>query len=152
MIVKALATILFTGYSPVAPGTVGTLAAVIAYLLTPESAVNSSLFFIIPVLAIFPAVYISGKAEEGAGMQKDDRRIVIDEFVGYFISVLFLPKSFVVAVAAFVLFRLFDIIKPPPIFELQSLKKGWGIMMDDVMAGIYTNLLLQIGYFLLHSK
>jgi len=84
-------------------------------------------------------------------MERDDKRIVLDELVGYFFAVIFLPKSLTVAIIALILFRLFDIFKPSPVFELQSLKGGFGVVLDDVMAGIYSSLILQIGYFIYHA-
>ena len=70
--------------------------------------------------------------------------IVIDEFVGQWISLLFLPRILWIYVAAFMLFRIFDILKPFPANDSQKLKHGWGVMIDDVIAGIYTNLVLQL--------
>ncbi len=143
---KALATLFYTGYFPVAPGTVGTVVALIVYLLLPGELIESSWFFLIPLLMVIPSVYVCSKAEED--MERDDGRIVLDEFVGYFISIVFLPKTVLIALLGFVLFRLFDILKPSPAAELQSLQRGWGIVFDDVMAGVYANLCLQIIYFL----
>ena len=143
---KIPATLFFIGYCPFAPGTVGTVAALIVYLVLPEKFVNSSYFFLFPLLLFLPSVYLCGKAEKS--MKKDDQRIVLDEFVGYFVSMVFLPKGFWLALIGFILFRFFDIVKIPPVNDLQGLKGGWGIVMDDVMAGIYANLLLQITYFL----
>lgn len=147
VIYKALATLFYTGFFPIAPGTAGTAAALLVYYLLPVSLIEAEWFFVIPLILVFPSVYICGKAEEQ--MERDDSRIVLDEFAGYFISILFLPKTLLIAILAFVLFRLFDILKPSPVAELQSLKKGWGIVFDDLMAGVYANLCLQIIYFLL---
>jgi phosphatidylglycerophosphatase A len=140
---KFIATLFGIGYFPVAPGTAGTLAAAAVYLLIPGS------FFVkfipgFPVLIIITllGVFITGKAEQV--MSKDDGRIVLDEFAGFFFGVFFLPKNFVLLVFVFILFRVFDIFKPEPIFRLQKLRSGWGIMADDVMAGIYANICLQI--------
>ena len=68
----------------------------------------------------------------------------IDEIVGMWISLLFLPKTFFVILLAFIFFRLFDILKPPPARQLEPLPNGWGIMLDDVMAGIYANLAVRL--------
>jgi phosphatidylglycerophosphatase A len=145
-IFRLLATLFYAGYFPVAPGTVGTILALIVYLIIPKTVLELSCFWLFPLLVIIPAVLITGEAEKL--MQRDDKRIVLDEFVGFFFAVLFLPKTIAIAVAAFLLFRLFDIIKPPPIDTIQRWKRGWGIVFDDVMAGIYANLLIQIGYFI----
>jgi phosphatidylglycerophosphatase A len=69
---------------------------------------------------------------------------VIDEVVGMLVSLLWLPSSWTVVVAAFVAFRVFDILKPWPANRLERLHGGWGIMADDVMAGVYANLLVQL--------
>jgi len=145
-IFRLLATLFYAGYFPVAPGTVRTILALIVYLIIPKTVLELSCFWLFPLLVIIPAVLITGEAEKL--MQRDDKRIVLDEFVGFFFAVLFLPKTIAIAVAAFLLFRLFDIIKPPPIDTIQRWKRGWGIVFDDVMAGIYANLLIQIGYFI----
>ena len=81
---------------------------------------------------------------------KDSRHIVIDEFCGYFLSVLFIPFSINYALAAFFLFRFFDILKPFPIKKIEAaLVGGIGVMADDIMAAIYTNIILQI-WILVH--
>jgi phosphatidylglycerophosphatase A len=69
---------------------------------------------------------------------------VIDEVCGYFVAVMFLPKSLLIGVYAFVLFRVFDIAKPFPISRSQNLPKGWGVVVDDILAGFYANVLTQI--------
>ncbi len=101
----------------------------------------------------FSAVFILGvpvshHAEKQLG--KDSGHIVIDEFSGYLISVLFIPRSLGYLFAAFILFRIFDILKPPPIRKIEeSVPGGAGIMADDVLAGIYANICLQLWrYFL----
>jgi phosphatidylglycerophosphatase A len=149
-VMRFLATVGNIGYFPYAPGTIGTLVAFIVYLLLPITIVEHNYFWVLPVIMVFPSVFITGKAEQE--MEKDDKRIVLDEFVGYFFAVLFLHRSFIVGVFAFILFRFFDIVKPEPVDSLQRMKNGWGIMADDVMSGIYANLCLQIIYFLVIAK
>ena len=77
-------------------------------------------------------------------MLKDDPKIILDEFTGFFFGIIFLPKNVLIVLFAFILFRVFDIFKPQPVGMLQKLDSGWGIVADDVMAGIYTNISLQI--------
>jgi phosphatidylglycerophosphatase A len=144
---KLISTLLYSGYFPVAPGTIGTLIAFIVYLLLPRMFVELPCFWVFPLLLLIPVVTLTGEAEKI--MEKDDKRIVLDEFLGYFFAVIFLPKSLLIGAAAFLLFRLFDILKPPPIDNIQNWKSGWGIVCDDVMAGIYANLIIQIAYFLI---
>ena len=75
----------------------------------------------------------------------DDKRIVIDELVGYLISVCFLPFSWTTAAVGFVLFRIFDILKPPPVSWIdKNLKNGFGVVLDDVMAGVYAAVALHL--------
>ena len=141
-----LATIFGIGYFPFAPGTMGTVFAFLIYYILPESFFKTNYDnFIVLIILIglsFVGVAIISKAEEYLG--HDDGRIIIDEFVGYFIAILFLPKSLLLAILAFIFFRVFDITKPQPINKLQNLPKGWGIMTDDIVAGIFSNICLQI--------
>ena len=143
---KLLATLFYAGYFPVAPGTFGTLVALGVYLVLPRNFIELPCFWLFPVLLTIPMVVIITEAEKG--MERDDKRIVLDEFIGYFYAVIFLPKSLSIGIGAFILFRIFDILKPPPVYQIQKWKAGWGVVADDVMAGIYANLILQIGYFL----
>ena len=77
--------------------------------------------------------------------EKDSKKIIIDEFIGFYVAVLFLPKTPGFAIAAFLLFRFFDILKPLFISKLEkTLSNGLGIMADDILAGIYTNIVLQV--------
>jgi phosphatidylglycerophosphatase A len=137
---KILATGFFTGFSPVAPGTAGSVLALIIFFLLPQISMGYWII-IIAVLSLI-GVYTATKMEEVYG--HDASHINIDEIVGMFISVFLLPKTLIVLIAAFFLFRIFDVWKPFPINNLQSLPKGWGVMADDFLAGIYTNILLQI--------
>lgn len=79
---------------------------------------------------------------------KDGRQIVIDEATGMSISLVFVPKEVGWYVIAFLLFRIFDIVKPPPAREMEKLKGGWGVTLDDVVAGIYANVSLHIIYYI----
>lgn len=138
--ILALATGLGAGYSPRAPGTVGTLAAVLLYL--PFARFNQSgdpgkFAVYLSVVAILCVVgtWVSGRAEKLLG-EKDCQKIVIDEIAGYFITMSLLPAGWAWIAAGFVMFRLFDITKPPPIRNLQSIGGGAGVMIDDVLAGL----------------
>jgi phosphatidylglycerophosphatase A len=86
-------------------------------------------------------IWASGYAERVYG-EKDPHRVVIDEIAGFFVAVFLLPWDWRWIGAAFFLFRLFDVWKPWPIRRLQALPGGWGIMVDDLLAGTYTGLLL----------
>ncbi len=139
-------TLFYLGYFPKAPGTVGTLIAALVYYLLPEglfiSFISGILFLLIVLILSITSVYFISKAEKTLGY--DNSRIIIDEFFGYFFSILFLPKTVFVLIGSFLLFRFFDILKPEPVNVLQKLPNGWGVMADDVMAGIYANLVLQV--------
>ena len=143
VIYKIIATLGGIGYIPVAPGTAGTLVAALAYYLLPDKLFTNAVIMI-PILLLITliSVFITGKAEKG--MSKDDSRIVLDEFVGFFFAVFFLPVNLVLLIIAFILFRILDILKPVPVNLVQKFKGGWGIMADDIVAGILTNVCLRI--------
>ena len=130
-----------SGYLPAMPGTWGTLAAsaVYWYLVANDPYIVAAVALILCAVA----VPISGAAEKIYGV-KDDGRIVIDEWAGYFVSVSLLPHTLGYCLGAVVLFRLFDIWKPLGINALQKLPGGWGVTVDDVAAGIAANLVLQL--------
>jgi phosphatidylglycerophosphatase A len=134
-----VATLGFVGFLPHAPGTFGTAVCFLFMLVLQP---DDMLLILILVPLFFIGVSASGISEKLLG--KDSGHIVIDEFYGYLVSVLFIPKSAGYLIAAFILFRIFDIFKPPPIREMEeTFSSGFGIMIDDVLAGVYTNLCLQ---------
>ncbi len=129
-----LATGFGVGYSPVAPGTLGTLVAIPIYYFL--SNISSPIYEVTLIGFFFLSVWISENAEIDFG-KKDDQRIVIDEIMGFLITMLWVPKTAVLIVIGFLLFRFFDILKPFPIRRLEKkLKGGYGVVLDDVMAGI----------------
>lgn len=135
-----IATGLGTGFSPIAPGTVGSfLALIIVYLISPLSQV---LLVIVLFIFFWIGVFTSEKVENEHG--EDPSIVVIDEIVGMGISLLFLPKDLRLFFIAFVLFRFFDIWKPFPIHRSQNIHGGLGIMLDDVIAGIYALIVVHI--------
>jgi len=146
--ISLLATGFGVGYSPVAPGTLGTLIAIPVYYFL--SAIPSPLYEITLIGFFFLSVWISENAEIFFG-KKDDQRIVIDEMMGFLITMLWVPKATHFIVIGFFLFRFFDILKPFPIRHLEKkFKGGFGVVLDDVMAGAYGNIILQIiSYFTL---
>ncbi len=140
-ILKIIATLGFIGYLPVAPGTFGSLAAMVFFLLLkPPFPVQ---IFLLVVISLVGA--IASHHTEKLLKEKDSRHIVIDEFAGYALSAFSLPPSIPFFVAAFLLFRFFDILKPPPIRWIEkTFPGGIAVMADDLMAGIYSNAVLQI--------
>ena len=139
-----LATGFGVGYSPIAPGTLGTLIAIPVYYFL--SNIHSPIYEITLIGFFFLSVWISQKAEIFFG-KRDDPRIVIDEMMGFLITMLWVPKTILFIILGFFLFRFFDILKPFPIRRLEkSLKGGWGVVLDDVMAGVYANIVLHLLY------
>jgi len=139
-LLKKIATLGFIGYLPFAPGTWGTLAGLI-FVIFENSPMPVHLALIIAVAGL--GVIASDTAEKIIG-DADSGHIVIDEFAGYLVSVSFLPHTYGYLIAGFLLFRIFDILKPFPIRTLErALKGGAGIMADDILAGIFTNVILQ---------
>lgn len=140
-----LGTLFGIGFIPLMPGTFGTLAAALVYLSIPEAWLNNfpAVYYTIVgiIVLYFAGVYITDKAEKTLG--HDASSIILDEFAAYFICVLFLPKSYLMAIYTFALFRVFDIAKPQPIKLSQKLKGGWGVMTDDFIAAVFTNLFMQ---------
>lgn len=138
---KAFGTGFGTGYLPYVPGTWGSLAALLMAWFVPGF-VSIPTFFYVIVGAFAIGVWAGGEVEKDYG--KDAKEITIDEFVGQWIALLFVPKTLLAFALAFIFFRFFDVAKIEPINKLQKLPKGWGVMMDDVVAGVYANLGVQL--------
>jgi phosphatidylglycerophosphatase A len=135
-----------SGYAPKAPGTFGTLMAVLLYLPMQNWPLIWFCGFI--VLSFLLGIYLCGKAAETLGVH-DHGGIVWDEFVGFWITMIAAPPGWQWIVLGFVLFRLFDIWKPQPIAFLDKhVEGGLGIMLDDVLAGIYAFICLQLIHYL----
>jgi phosphatidylglycerophosphatase A len=140
-----IATGFGVGYSPVAPGTLGTLVAIPIYYFLSD--IPSPLYEITLIGFFFLSVWISENAETSFG-KKDDQRIVIDEIIGFLITMLWVPKTVPFIIIGFFLFRFFDILKPFPIRRLEKgLKGGYGVVLDDVAAGVYANIILHIASY-----
>ena len=142
---KLIATGLFTGYSPFVSGTVGTVPAwIIVYF-----AFDHGLMVQLGVTAVMfvVSVWASTKAEVIFG--HDSKKIVIDEWAGMCVSVLFVPYSLTNYLIAFVAFRAFDVFKFPPAAQAEKLPRGWGVTMDDIAAGVQANVLTRIVVFAL---
>jgi phosphatidylglycerophosphatase A len=131
-----------TGYSPVASGTVGTLAAIPLYLLFARLPILYYLLLLIP-LTVF-SCWVSGRAETIFN-EKDSGKIVIDEVIGYLITMAGVPFSWGSVILGFFLFRFFDVVKVPPANIIdRRMKNGCGVVLDDVVAGLYACVLLHL--------
>ncbi|NIM99986.1 MAG: phosphatidylglycerophosphatase A [candidate division Zixibacteria bacterium] len=141
---KLISTFFYAGYFPVAPGTFGSLVTLaIIWFLIP------TFFYILLPISIglfFLSVWSASRAEDFFG--KDGSPIVIDEVTGMAISLIFVSKDIKSFAGAFLLFRLFDIVKLPPARTVERFRGGWGATLDDVIAAVYANLSLHlISYF-----
>lgn len=138
----ALASFGYIGFAPVAPGTAGAAAALPLVLLLRWAGPTS-----IEILACF-FLFVFGAwgarlTEQALGVE-DPGPVVIDEVLGMLVSLLWLPSAWPVVAAAFVAFRVFDIVKPWPAARLEHVPGGWGVMADDVVAGAYANLTVHV--------
>ncbi len=145
--VKSQLTILLAqglgvGRIPVAPGTFGTLAGLpIVWVLWNF---HPLIYVAITGLFIAFSIWIAGRAARFQGTH-DDPKIVIDEIAGIMVALAWVPPSAIALAAGFILFRLLDIIKPPPINWVdRRIKGGLGIVLDDLIAGLGANIVLQI--------
>lgn len=141
---KLIATGLGIGYIGKGAGTVAALATALLWYLFLSGSVDGS--FAVPsgITLVIIAVGVWSADGVEALWGKDHNRVVIDEVAGMCVTLLFLPISIKYTVIGFFLFRFFDIAKPLFIRRLESLKGGWGVMADDILAGIYSNLVMQI--------
>jgi phosphatidylglycerophosphatase A len=128
------------GCFPFIPGTFGSIAGLILFYFIKD---NMFVYITFTLLLTILGFLISGKTERVFG-KKDAQCIVIDEVCGMLLSLIFIPYDIKLVFAGLVLFRIFDATKPYPIDKLQTLKGSAGIMSDDIVAGLYTNIVLQI--------
>lgn len=138
---QVLATLGPIGYLPIAPGTWGSaVAAVLWWFIGTSSSVYFQIALIILLIPF--AIWSADKAEKNLG--HDAKPIVIDEVAGQWITLLFAPKLLHFYIVGFFLFRAFDVLKPFPVHQSQRLPGGFGIVIDDVLAGLYAGVTLLI--------
>lgn len=142
---KLIATVFGIGYVEKGGGTIAAAVCCIIWLLIPAGDFTNS-WQVLLTIAISVLGVWSGNVVE-AMWGKDSNKIVIDEVAGMMITLLFIPVQFKFVLAGLVLFRFFDIAKPLFIKKMELLPEGWGVMADDILAGLYANLLLQIIVF-----
>ena len=149
---RVLGTWFYLGYVPKGPGTAGSLGGLaIAYALHVYLGVSAAWLAVLGVLLIAPAIWAAGRMAKDTG-SKDPQIVVIDEVVGQWMTLVGASTLNATSwIAAFALFRLFDIWKPPPVRLLERIPGGTGIVLDDAMAGIYAALVLfTAGWFNLY--
>ena len=142
VLARVVATVFGTGYSALAPGTVGSAMGVLLFwpmasAAWPWQAAASAILFVVGSLA---AARVARRMN-----RKDPGVVVVDEVVGQWVTLIALPFTPVTAGLGFVLFRVMDIVKPWPARDLERVPGGWGIMADDVAAGVYAHLALRAG-------
>ncbi|MEM1319351.1 MAG: phosphatidylglycerophosphatase A [Bacteroidota bacterium] len=143
---KIIATAFGAGYSPFAPGTAGALVGLLIWWGAGQALGERPTFPWLmlgaTLLVFLLGVWSADALEKEWG--KDPSRVVADEVVGMWISLLWVPLGWPYLLTGFILFRIFDIWKPLYVRSMERLPGGWGVMMDDVLAGIYANLVLQV--------
>ena len=138
--VKAFASGLFSGYSPIASGTVGSLVGLAFYFIPGFE----HPYVIMPAAFFVFLVGIKTAESMEAFYGHDPAEVTIDEVLGMWMSLWLLPKSVIIAAIGFILFRIFDIVKPFPARRFDVLKGGVGIMLDDLVASAYANIVIHV--------
>jgi phosphatidylglycerophosphatase A len=136
----AIATSLGAGYIPFAPGTFGSVAGLLLWWALPASPTAQA----VAIVVLFVVGSWSGSVAERHFGKTDPGQVVIDEVMGMLITLFLNPVGWIGAFGGFLLFRLFDIVKPPPARQLEGLHGGVGVMADDAMAAVYANLVLRL--------
>lgn len=139
-----IATLFSVGKFPKAPGTVGTLATIPLWYFLAQT---GPLIYMVVTFLLFPLGVMAAQAYENHIGKHDSKEIVIDEVVGFLITMTWLPLTWQSVVIGFTVFRILDIVKPPPIRQLdQKVQGGFGVMVDDVVAGIIGSIIMQLIY------
>ena len=138
--VKLVGSGLGTGYSPVASGTVGSFAALLIWILLPTLSTFQQASLIVATFFLGVPICTQMEAEYG----HDPKQATFDEFVGQWVSLFLLPKTPAYLAASFILFRALDVWKPFPARDSQKLPGGWGVMVDDLIVGVYACGLLHL--------
>ncbi|MFH1269872.1 MAG: phosphatidylglycerophosphatase A [Candidatus Omnitrophota bacterium] len=139
-ITRTASTFFYVGYLPFMPGTFASIAALFLFYGVKD---NSFIYALLTLGLIILGFLVSGRAEKIFN-KKDAGCIVIDEVCGMLLSLAFIPYDIRLVIAAIILFRILDILKPYPAGRLQSLSGSIGIMGDDIIAALYTNIILQV--------
>ncbi|MBL7069793.1 MAG: phosphatidylglycerophosphatase A [Candidatus Omnitrophica bacterium] len=143
-ITKGILTVFGIGYLPLAPGTFASVVAVLFYFV-----IRNNLFLYLTSTAFLIIIgFVVSRDAEKIFKEKDPKEVVIDEFCGMLVAYMLVPFTTPNVIWGFIIFRIFDILKVYPLERLERLKKGRGIMLDDLAAGVLTNILLQVMSFI----
>ena len=138
---KAMATCFYLGRLPFAPGSWGSLGALVLWFFLPvDFLIHSIVILILFIIGVYTSKIVAEELKD-----HDPSEIVIDEVSGMWISLFKLPQNFILFLIGFILFRIFDIIKPFVIDKVQYYPGGIGIMADDILAGIFSRIIILIG-------
>lgn len=143
---KLAGTLFYTGYSPLAPSLIGSLWGIGLLLLLRDTFLQSLVFFLLFFMGV-----LSARERILVTSHPDPSEIIIDEAAGIMIALIGMEKNFLFIASAFFLFHLFDFLKPFPVKKLEKLRGGWGVMLDDLVAGFYARLLLEIIRFFIRG-
>jgi phosphatidylglycerophosphatase A len=147
---RMIASIFYIGCIPGAPGTYGAIATAIVYWALTRQSHHFSPELHISALCLISIIGVLTAAELARATKVEDPSyVIIDEVAGQLTAYLFLPPSILTIIVGLVAFRVFDIWKPFPIRKLEALENGVGVMADDLLAGVYANIVLQIIYLFL---
>lgn len=144
---KLIGSGFYTGFLPKIPGTYASFVALLFFIIPGFE--NPALMIFLISFFILTGVPIAVKFENEYG--EDPAEYTLDEFIGMWITLLFIPKKVWFLLLAFIIWRIFDIVKPFPARKLESVKNGWGVILDDVMAGIYSFMAVQIIIYFYNS-
>lgn len=139
-LIRVSSTFFYVGYFPLIPGTAGSLAGLGIYFLLK----NNPLFYLLILLGLSVLGFLASEEAEKVFNRKDPSCVVIDEVCGMLLALLFVPYDIRLVIIGFFVFRLLDTLKPFPLGRLERMKGGLGIMLDDIAAGAYTNIILQV--------
>ena len=139
-LVKMTTSFFYLGHSPFMPGTLGSLAGLLIYVVVKDKFP----IYAFSILFLFTLGVLFSAEAERIYKRKDAQTIVIDEACGMMLALFLVPYNFWLALLGFLLFRLFDILKPPPAKAIEKFSGAFGVMFDDIIAAIYTNFILQI--------
>ena len=139
-LVRIINTFFYVGYLPLIPGTFGSIAGLFLFFMVKD---NVLIFLLTTFVLLTLGFMFSGQTEKEAA-RSDPPCVVIDEVCGMLLSLIFLPYDIKLIILAFIIFRILDTLKPYPAGRLERLRGGVGIMSDDIVAGFYTNVILQV--------